>query len=49
MTRQQDRPVITLDQLQAQLKKFEGQVITNAAGLAITLMMGAEQDAEAGR
>jgi hypothetical protein len=42
-------PVINLDQLAAQLKKFEGQVIANAAGLAVTLMMGAEADEEAGR
>jgi hypothetical protein len=43
-----DRPLINLDQLAAQLKKFEGQVIHNAAGLAVVIMMGAETDAQLG-
>lgn len=43
MTRADKTPeaVITLDQLIAGLKQFEGQVITNAVGLAVTLVTGA--------
>jgi len=46
--KQPDRPVITLDQLAAQLKRYEGQVILNGPGLALTIMMAAVTEAEQG-
>ena len=41
-------PTITLTELIRQLRKFEGQQILNAQGLALTLLEGAAADEEFG-
>ena len=38
-------PTITLTQLIEQLKKWEGQTIAHAGGLAVAIMKGAADDA----
>jgi len=38
-------PTITLDELIAQLKKWEGQTIAHAGGLAVAIFRGAKDDA----
>jgi hypothetical protein len=42
-------PTITLTELIEQLRRVEGQVITNAAGLAMTIIGSAENTRKAAR
>lgn len=46
MNNAKPEPTITLSQLAEELKRYEGQLITNGAGLAITIVSSAGQRAK---